>query len=141
MGVTTALESTAVAPTRVLLPSLAFPALATAGGSIIRPIGHGVESSHRGMGFELKSPVKGTQLNPHPIPLPKLHRSLSSSALVTTGAGGLGGDHGGWRGGTGYHEPRPPWETNHSGNKIPKMNFPKFMAKILGYGSLCVRTT
>ena len=42
------------------------------------------------------------------------------------GAGGLGGDHGGWRGRTGHHEPWPPWENNHSGNKIPKMNFPKF---------------
>jgi len=42
------------------------------------------------------------------------------------GAGGSGGDHGGWRGGTGHHEPWPPWENNHSGNKIPKMNFPKF---------------
>jgi hypothetical protein len=56
----TVLESTAAAPTGVLPPPLAFSAPAAAGSSIIRPFGPGVESSYRGMSFELKSPVKGT---------------------------------------------------------------------------------
>jgi len=66
-------ESTTAAPTGVLPPPLTFPTPATASSSI-RPLGHDVESSHWGMSFELKSLVKGTQLHPHPIPLPKLHR-------------------------------------------------------------------
>jgi len=90
----TALESTTASPMGVLPPPLAFPAPATAGGSVISPVGHGVESSHRGMGFDPKSPVKGTQLHPHPIPQPKLHRSFSSLALVTAGLGGTSGDRG-----------------------------------------------
>ena len=122
----TMLESTTASPTGVLPPPLAFPAPATAGGSVISPVGHGVESSHRGMGFDPKSPVKGTQLHPHPIPQPKLHRSLSSSTLATAGLGGTSGARGDWHGGRGHHDPRLPWETNHTGNKIPKMNFPKF---------------
>lgn len=84
-----ALESTVAAPTGVLPPPLAFTVPATAGGSFFSPIGTGIESSHRGKGVEPLFPVKGTQLHPHPFPPPKLHRSHSSSALVTGGLGVL----------------------------------------------------
>jgi hypothetical protein len=116
----TMLESTTTALTGVLPPPLAFPAPTMAGGSVIRPLGHDVESSHRGMSFELKSLVKGTQLHPHPISLPKLHRSLSSLALVMVGLGGTSGDHGVWHREHSRHEPRPPWETNHQATKFLK---------------------
>jgi hypothetical protein len=92
-------------------------------------VGHGVERHHRGLEFQTLSPVKGTNshfppyTHPHPESLPHptfaLRKSYSSSMLDTgqpAVALGLGSPQ----------EAPGPWETHPSGDKLPKLNFPKF---------------
>jgi hypothetical protein len=122
------LDATPVVASGVLPPPLvtAARALFSAGPKVTGPfVGHNVAHHHWGFGSKTPLPVKGTNPQLHPLPIPPflLRKSFSSSMLdvgVPTSVMGIG---------TPRDVSDPPWDPHPSNDKLPKMNFPKFDGK------------
>jgi len=113
------LDATQAAPSSVLPPPKVSAASIPAGWTHFRPLGHHEESSHRGLEFQTRSPIKGTFIPPDPDPKPKLHRYYSSSALMA-------GTHGGSGGAVRQHDHRCYEDGDGGNHHLPQFMFPPF---------------
>ncbi|XP_066332617.1 uncharacterized protein [Miscanthus floridulus] len=113
------LDAAPAMPTGVLPPPKVSTALVPAGWTKFSPLGHHEESSHQGLKFATRSPVKGTFIPPNPDPKPKLHRSFSSSAILAGTQGGSGGVEG-------SHDHHCYEDEGGGNHHLPKINFPPF---------------